>query len=198
MKRLILGAGLFLSLIGNNVMAATFTENFEDAFPNWESRWLVQNSNIQNLYGIGNGRGNNPDGLWLVDGLANGVYDSEISFNSTFGASLSSLSLDVNAVAGGTFSAYDMSNNLIYSTAMTGNNTYSSSEATYQTIFFQSLNGISRFVMNGAYIEGNTSVDNFIAVTGVSAVPVPAALFMFAPALLGFMGFRRRAKNLAA
>ena len=81
---------------------------------------------------------------------------------------------------------------------MTGNNTYSSSEATYQTIFFQSLNGISRFVMNGAYIEGNTSVDNFIAVTGVSAVPVPAALFMFAPALLGFMGFRRRAKNLAA
>jgi len=28
--------------------------------------------------------------------------------------------------------------------------------------------------------------------------PIPAALFMFAPALLGFMGFRRRAKNLAA
>jgi hypothetical protein len=32
----------------------------------------------------------------------------------------------------------------------------------------------------------------------LNAVPVPAALFMFAPALLGFMGFRRRAKNLAA
>jgi len=31
----------------------------------------------------------------------------------------------------------------------------------------------------------------------VSAVPVPAALFMFAPALLGFMGLRRRAKNKA-
>jgi len=29
----------------------------------------------------------------------------------------------------------------------------------------------------------------------VNAVPVPAALFMFAPALLGFMGLRRRAKN---
>jgi len=32
----------------------------------------------------------------------------------------------------------------------------------------------------------------------LGAVPIPAALFMFAPALLGFMGFRRRAKNLAA
>lgn len=32
----------------------------------------------------------------------------------------------------------------------------------------------------------------------VSAVPIPAAAFMFAPALLGFMGFRRRAKNSVA
>lgn len=30
-----------------------------------------------------------------------------------------------------------------------------------------------------------------------SAVPIPAAAFMFAPALLGFMGLRRRAKNKA-
>jgi len=29
------------------------------------------------------------------------------------------------------------------------------------------------------------------------AVPIPAAAFMFAPALLGFMGLRRRAKNKA-
>jgi len=33
--------------------------------------------------------------------------------------------------------------------------------------------------------------------TGVSEVPIPAAAFMFAPALLGFMGLRRRAKNKA-
>jgi hypothetical protein len=32
----------------------------------------------------------------------------------------------------------------------------------------------------------------------VSAVPVPAALVMFAPALLGFLGFRRKAKNSIA
>ncbi|HHA19654.1 MAG TPA: hypothetical protein ENK70_08120, partial [Methylophaga sp.] len=29
-------------------------------------------------------------------------------------------------------------------------------------------------------------------------VPIPAAAFMFAPALLGFMGLRRRAKNTIA
>jgi hypothetical protein len=32
----------------------------------------------------------------------------------------------------------------------------------------------------------------------VSPVPIPAAAFLFAPALLGFMGLRRKAKNSAA
>lgn len=32
----------------------------------------------------------------------------------------------------------------------------------------------------------------------LSAVPVPAAAFMFAPALLGFLGFRRKMKNTTA
>ncbi len=34
-----------------------------------------------------------------------------------------------------------------------------------------------------------------IELTNVSAVPVPAAAFLFAPALLGFMGLRRKAKS---
>ncbi|RLB64101.1 MAG: hypothetical protein DRH08_10205 [Deltaproteobacteria bacterium] len=32
---------------------------------------------------------------------------------------------------------------------------------------------------------------------GTGEVPIPAAAFMFAPALLGFMGLRRKAKNKA-
>ena len=39
--------------------------------------------------------------------------------------------------------------------------------------------------------------DNF-TFTGANAVPVPAALFMFAPALLGFLGLRRKEKNTMA
>lgn len=34
--------------------------------------------------------------------------------------------------------------------------------------------------------------------SAVSAVPVPAAAFLFAPALMGFLGFRRKLKNTTA
>lgn len=59
----------------------------------------------------------------------------------------------------------------------------------------------------GSFLNvGNTDFSQFglgaqiatIELTNVSAVPVPAAAFLFAPALLGFMGLRRRAKNTVA
>ena len=40
-----------------------------------------------------------------------------------------------------------------------------------------------------------TEPGDWIRVLTVSAVPVPAALLMFAPALLGFLGLRRKAKT---
>jgi len=39
---------------------------------------------------------------------------------------------------------------------------------------------------------------DWVRVLTVSAVPIPAAAFLFAPALLGFMGLRRKAKNSIA
>ena len=49
---------------------------------------------------------------------------------------------------------------------------------------------------------GEVSIDigNYAAdiIMPPSAVPVPAALFMFGPALLGFMGLRRKVKNTVA
>jgi hypothetical protein len=45
----------------------------------------------------------------------------------------------------------------------------------------------------------STALAYTVSVTAIpAAVPVPAALFLFAPALLGFMGLRRRAKNTVA
>ncbi|HEC59329.1 hypothetical protein LCGC14_0560440 [marine sediment metagenome] len=38
-------------------------------------------------------------------------------------------------------------------------------------------------------------LDNVSVSSSVSAVPLPAAAFLFAPALFGFMGFRRKAKK---
>ncbi len=44
-------------------------------------------------------------------------------------------------------------------------------------------------------VQGLFNIDNIsVSQAGVNAVPVPAALFMFAPALLGFLGLRRKAK----
>lgn len=49
---------------------------------------------------------------------------------------------------------------------------------------------------NNAYFTTNTLAlddDYFdVTITNVSAVPIPAAAFLFAPALLGFLGLRRR------
>jgi hypothetical protein len=39
----------------------------------------------------------------------------------------------------------------------------------------------------------NDEASVYMDVEGVSAVPVPAAAFLFAPALIGFMGLRRKA-----
>ena len=54
----------------------------------------------------------------------------------------------------------------------------------------------------GSYtISGLTTLspyDGGAAAAQLSSVPVPAAAFMFAPALLGFMGLRRKAKNTVA
>ncbi|MFW5427275.1 MAG: spondin domain-containing protein [Methylophagaceae bacterium] len=64
------------------------------------------------------------------------------------------------------------------------------------------VNGLAfaSFLNTSGIDTGRFNFDNFtsiatIEITNVSAVPVPAALFMFAPALLGFMGLRRKTKN---
>ena len=64
------------------------------------------------------------------------------------------------------------------------------------------------FILTGldATFDFSTLYFRFIGTDGLtekaiytpSAVPVPAAVFLFAPALLGFMGLRRKAKNIVA
>jgi hypothetical protein len=49
------------------------------------------------------------------------------------------------------------------------------------------------------FIKDSNYSDNIGGISlNVSSVPVPAAAFLFAPALLGFMGLRRKAKNSVA
>jgi len=58
-------------------------------------------------------------------------------------------------------------------------------------ISYISNNGLYNVLFDSTLPNSQAS---FVYTAGVSAVPVPGALFLFAPALLGFLGFRRKKK----
>lgn len=62
------------------------------------------------------------------------------------------------------------------------------------TVFEFIVQGTGQDVLKFAAIGTNDSLGGNLDAVSVSAVPIPAALFLFAPALLGFMGLRRRTK----
>mgnify|MGYP003384644027 CR=1 FL=1 len=68
-------------------------------------------------------------------------------------------------------------------------------------LFNLTFTGITQLVWDNN-LTSRTSwifdLDSISFTPEVSAVPVPAAAFLFAPALLGFMGLRRKAKNSVA
>ncbi|MBM4207759.1 MAG: hypothetical protein FJ190_06975 [Gammaproteobacteria bacterium] len=96
MKKFLLSVVLFsLHMLFNPASASTaYLEDFEGSFPSWESGWLGQNSSLMNYYGVGAGRGNNPDGLWIYDGIS-GDGGAHITFNSAFGSQIQSFSIDI-------------------------------------------------------------------------------------------------------
>lgn len=175
-------------------------EDFEAPFPAWESGWLGVNSNLQNYYGVGAGRGNNPDGLWIDDG--DGQYGNDVSvitFIPAFGASLSSLSLDVAGYAPIRLQAFDMANALIFDTQVALTRGATTDPGTYSNYVITSTNGISSFQLvptGGSQVEGNTSIDNVIVNT--APVPEPASIAIWsALGGIGLLGARRRRQRQA-
>ncbi len=69
--------------------------------------------------------------------------------------------------------------------------TFASVIGSFDSILLPSFAGF-----NFDVVFGDTFA-NLVISQSVSEVPVPAALFLFGPALLGFMGLRRRAKMAA-
>ena len=80
--------------------------------------------------------------------------------------------------------------------ALTGSATIANSD--FASLILDGLLNLSFQTSSGVNCCGTVNhLSGSITFTEVSAVPLPAAAFMFIPALLGFMGFRRKAKLTA-
>jgi hypothetical protein len=167
MKKLLVMAALLL--IAGNVLADVLTETFDDPLGGWRDRWLAQNSNMTNYYVCSGGtdqnyRGNNPCGIWICDEV--GGNNSVITFDPTFGATVTNFAIGIQAFVDAVYSVYDPSGNLVYSSNLTTN--YNSPYGCYCTMFAcDTPNGIGRFeITSGSQVEGNMAVDDVTATTG--------------------------------
>lgn len=177
-----------------------YVEDFNDDFPTWESNWLGQNTNLHNFYELHPGfqdnsiRGENLDGLWLAD---ENFADAEahIRFNDDFGRSIINFSIDVTTWDTNLFfNAFDMDDNLIHSVWISSFEGALDYPGTYQTISFDTSNGLRGFSIVGGVAEGNTSIDNVIALVAQKSTDVnesSSVMLMLFGALALFTGRRR-------
>lgn len=172
------------------VLAETVNENFPDPLGGYWNRWLYQNSNIGSYYyATGNPdpdyRGNNPEGLWVVDTQQfNGGVGGptmEIIFNDAYAAQLTSLQFGMEAFVQMRVAMYDLGGKELAAGVYSGGGfEFNHSDILKAT----STNGIKRILFDstqygGGQIEGNTSVDNFIG----ELIPEPASLGLLVVAL---------------
>ncbi len=191
----VLSAVLFALAPGRTRAETILVEDFEAEFPAWESGWLGVNSNLENNAGVGAGRGNNLDGLWLDDGdlLTGNDASIDIVFLSSFGATLTALSFDVAGYAPATLKIFDMSGAELLSEPFVNAGGVISQDPVevYVNFSVTSTNGISGFTFLPADdnnpIEGNTSIDNVTA-----TIPEPSAVLLGLIGLFGLLAVYSR------
>lgn len=186
MKKMLFVCLLGLMALPGAAQAATvLTEDFEAVFPAWESGWLATNSNLTNYYGIGQGRGNNPDGLWV--GVADTIFDLG------FAQSITSISIDVAGYQATDIQIYDSLGGILLDVPVTLTFGAMTDPGTYVNFSVSSLQGIGGFRFTGGNVLGNTSIDNVIVELDGNPNPIPEpATTATIAAGLGLLAFLRR------
>jgi hypothetical protein len=189
-------AVMTFGVMANFAQATTYTENFNAPFPAWESGWLGVNSNLTDYYCGARGcsiRGNNPDGIWPTGTNIGGSSPIIVNFTPSFGATITSLSLDVAGFTPTNLLAFNSSNALIFDQAVALTGGAFSNPGVYSNYTIPSNSGISSFEFDSGAAAGNTSIDN-VVVTTLSPVPEPEAYAMMLAGLglIGFIAYRRK------
>lgn len=156
--------------------AAVLKENFNAAFPAWESGWFATYTDAANscatTWCLVDGdpvppnpavRGNAGSGMWLS---SDGGFSSSpitITFDPAFGAALKAFKFDVSAYVESSVQAWDMAGTLIYARKLKINDYHDIPTSNYQKVLIRSTTGIARFTITG-YANGNTVIDNVGAV----------------------------------
>jgi hypothetical protein len=198
MKMFVFGGLAVAALAGT--ASAQLVENFDEPFADWTGRWLYQGSNLGNYY-VASGtcdesyRGNNPEGLWIVDTQVCGDFGNiggptvTIDIDPALGHTLRSFSFGIEAWSQCDVKVWDMDGNVVGELLGVSGGGYDFDHVDVITAL--SGNGIGKVTFDstpygGGQIEGNTSIDNISA----DLVPAPGAA-----GLLGFTGLllaRRR------
>ncbi len=167
MKKLLLLS--FLVLFAFNAFADELIENWPDPLGPWRDRWVAQNTNMQNYYvcsggGDENYRGNNPCGIWICDGVVGG--NCVITFEPTFGASITLLEMGLQAFVDATLNVYDPGGALVYSTPLVVG--YGSPYGCFCTMYTTPTpTGVGRFeIVSASQVEGNMAIDDMRVITG--------------------------------
>ena len=188
-----------------SVQAAVLKEDFNAPFPAWESGWFATHSDAINgctvSYCLVGGvpvppgpdvRGNAGDGMWLSSDGGIPSFPITITFDPSFAASLVLFKLDVAVYVESTLQAWDTSGNLVFSRGLRVDSYKDIPTSRYQTLLIRSPGGISSFSLSG-FADGNTVIDNLVAVTRAVPEPASAALLLGGLALAAVRLRHRRA-----